>query len=148
MIKQKLFQTISGCKSWEDIYQNLKCINDVDQNLAGDLFEHFCQAYYLTESNSLHKDVWLFDDIPLDIKKKLRFKPKLEKGVDLVIRSTEGTFSAVQCKFKNDQRKKLLWGKPDKLSHLFADGRFCDDYIVFANTSANPCTPIPIGRCK
>jgi len=136
MLKQRLLQIVRGCKSWEDIHQKIKSINNDDHLLAGNLFQYFCQAYYLTESNSLHKDVWLFDDIPLDIKKKLRFKPKLEKGVDLVIRSTEGTFSAVQCKFKNDQRKKLLWGKPDKLSHLFADGRFCDDYIVFANTSA------------
>jgi hypothetical protein len=38
MLKQRLLQIVRGCKSWEDIHQKIKLINNDDHLLAGNLF--------------------------------------------------------------------------------------------------------------
>ncbi len=121
--------------SWNDIYKKLAELSINNERLAGKLFEEFCKYYYLNEPSvcSDYQNVWLFDEIPHQVKKKLNLGT-IDHGIDLVLEGREGDFSVVQCKFKTNQNRTISWTK-DRLANLFADGDKADYFIVFTNAS-------------
>ena len=127
-----MLSIICDSTSWQDVYNQLK---KYDGKISGKLFEHFCKYYYQTEPSvkSDYKNVWLFSEIPLDVKEKLKLG-KTDHGIDIVLEDHAGTFSAVQCKFKHDQNSSLSWSK-DKLTNFFADGDNAHYLIIFTNAS-------------
>ncbi len=102
---------------------------------AGKIFEVFTKYYFLTspEVDGLYSDVWLYDEIPLSTKKKLDLG-RVEYGIDLLLKTVNDEYIAVQCKFKNDETSKLNWSS-DKISNLFAYCPKADGYIIFSNCS-------------
>lgn len=71
----------------------------------GDAWECFCVAWL--KSFEIYKDVWLLKDVPIAIKQHLRITG-IDKGIDIVIRTTDGEFIAVQCKYI-DSNRSLTW---------------------------------------
>lgn len=134
-MEQKLTKILSKAKSWTDIFNEVSRINLEKPKLAGTLFEVFCKYYFLEDPSvrSDYKHVWLFEEAPQKIKKKLGFA-KRDYGVDLLLEDKEGAFSVVQCKFRNNQSSNLSWSK-DKIANLFAEGDKADYFIVFTNAS-------------
>ena len=127
-----ILNIVEKATSWNEVYENLL----LSDQSSGKLFEEFCKCYYLCEPSvsSEFKNVWLFSEIPIEVKAKLNLG-KIDHGVDLVLENQEGEFSVVQCKFKEDQGSKLGWSK-DKIANLFADGDKADYFVVFTNSSA------------
>ena len=76
-----------------------------------------------------YKNVWLFDEIPLGIKKELNIN-HTDHGIDLLLEDKNCCFIAVQCKFKNDEESKLGWSK-DKLGNLFGFASSIMQLIIF-----------------
>lgn len=124
---RELLQNISN---WQTLYQVI-----ASHHHKGKIFEQFCKFYYLYEPsvNGEYKNVWLFEEVPIDVKNKLGLA-KRDHGADLVLENQEGEYSVVQCKFRTDQNSKLSWTK-DKLANLFAEGNKSDYLIVFSNCS-------------
>ena len=131
-----LLKLIDNALSWNDIYialvNNAKTQNRID---TGKLFEIFCKHYYRTDPSVCleYKNVWLFSEIPYEIKEKLNLG-KIDHGVDLVLEDQSGAFSVVQCKFRSDQNSGLSWSKDD-ITNLFAEGDRADNFIIFTNAS-------------
>jgi len=144
MIKYKniLSEIIQGKQHWTDLKPELSIYNidnreaGIKDTSAGQIFEVFTKYYFLTapEIDGLYSDVWLYDEIPLNIKAKLDLGT-VEYGIDLLLKTIDSKYIAVQCKFKNDESSKLNWSS-DKISNLFAYCPKADGFIVFSNCSA------------
>ncbi|PKG42792.1 DEAD/DEAH box helicase [Psychroflexus sp. MES1-P1E] len=144
MIKYKkiLSDIIQGKQHWTDLKPELSRYNidnreaGIKDTSAGQIFEVFAKYYFLTapEIDGLYSDVWLYDEIPLNTKAKLDLGT-VEYGIDLLLKTIDDKYIAVQCKFKNDETSKLNWSS-DKISNLFAYCPKADGYIVFSNCSS------------
>jgi len=144
MIKYRniLSDIIQGKQHWTDLKPELSKYNidnreaGIKDTSAGQIFEVFAKYYFLTapEIDGLYSDVWLYDEIPLNIKTKLDLGT-VEYGIDLLLKTIDDKYIAVQCKFKNDETSKLNWSS-DKISNLFAYCPKADGFIVFSNCSA------------
>lgn len=144
MIKYKKILTdiIEEKKCWTELKTELSKYNVDDREkglkdtTAGKIFEVFTKYYFLTapEVDGLYSQVWLYDEIPLDVKNSLDLGT-VEYGIDLLLKTTNQEYIAVQCKFKNDETSKLNWSS-DKISNLFAYCPKADGYIVFSNCAS------------
>lgn len=144
MIKYEKILTdiIEGKKCWTELKTELSKYNVDDREkgikdtTAGKIFEVFTKYYFLTapEVDGLYSHVWLYDEIPLDVKNSLDLGT-VEYGIDLLLKTTSQEYIAVQCKFKNDETSKLNWSS-DKISNLFAYCPKADGYIVFSNCAS------------
>jgi len=138
--KEILYKSLKNVSSWDELKVELEnnCKtdqNETDSSLIGRIFEIFSKYYFLYEPSvkNEYKNVWLFSEIPQEIKSKLNFISQ-DYGVDLLLLSHENKFTAVQCKFRINQETKLSWSK-DKIANLFGYGNKCDNYAVFTNAS-------------
>jgi len=139
--KETLREIIKNKSNWSDLKEELSKYNvddkaaGVKDTSAGQIFEIFTKYYFLTapEVEGLYDDVWLYDEIPLEIKNELDLG-SVEYGVDLLLKTIDDEYIAVQCKFKNDETSKLNWSS-DKIANLFAYCPKADGYIVFSNAA-------------
>lgn len=83
--------------------------------LKGDIFEFIC--WKLLKDGSIRnlkvKNVWLFNEspytpkdaiLPLELRESFEFKNK-DYGIDIIIESESGEYSAVQCKYRKKPNK-------------------------------------------
>jgi superfamily II DNA or RNA helicase len=139
--KEKIIEILTDTLSWSDVKQKLELYNTAKTETtkkdteAGKLFEYFAKAYFKIEPEQaqLYKEVWLYDEIPLQIKERLSF-PLKDFGIDLLLEDFQNRFYAVQCKFKNDENSVLQWTK-DKLGNAFGLAEKCDFVVIFTNAS-------------
>ncbi len=131
-------------KNFEDIFKNVSSWNECKENMVlfannnyslvgKELFEKFAKYYFLCNPSvkNDYKKVWLYNEIPYEIKEKLNL-PNKDYGIDLILQNNHYEFVAVQCKFKLDENKKLCWTK-DKIGNFFGSTNKVDGYIVFSN---------------
>jgi len=138
---QILIELLDNVKTWSELKIGLESYNTTKTNtttkrtIAGNIFEYFAKYYFLTApiQTELYKNVWLYNEIPLNISKKLKLPP-VDHGIDILLQGINGDFHAVQCKFKNDELKKLSWSG-DKIANVFALATLCQKVIVFTNTA-------------
>lgn len=135
-----LIRELEGVKSWQELKTRLEKYNTAQtetttkKTLAGKIFELFTKYYLLTNPNySEYTDVWLYDEVKPSIFSELRLPPT-DYGIDLILKTRTGDYHAVQCKFKNDERKSLSWSG-DKIANIIALGINCTRQIVFTNVS-------------
>ena len=100
------------------------------KKIKGTYFEKLCQLYL---KNSF-TNVWLLEEVPEDILKKLRLKRK-DYGIDIIC-ETNGKFSAVQAKYRKIGRasKNIITWK--MLSTFYGLCLRCgpfEKYIVMTN---------------
>ena len=67
----------------------------------GDSFEDL--VFYYLQIHPIYytqlADVWRLRDVPADARRKLNL-PDTDEGIDLVARTKEGAYWAIQCKFR------------------------------------------------
>jgi superfamily II DNA or RNA helicase len=139
--RSKIIEILSDSKSWANIKSHLESYNISKtgtyqkDKIAGKLFEYFAKGYFIIEpeQSQLYKNVWLYNEIPNNIKEKLSL-PCQDYGVDLILQNHYDQFFAVQCKFKNDEGSVLQWTK-DKLGNTFGLAEKCIGVIIFTNAS-------------
>lgn len=140
--KAELLKLLENTDDWESLKTKLEHIYNTSlqsdsrkTTIAGKLFEYFSKYFFIC--NPLYqyeyKNVWLFDEIPLGIKKELNIN-HTDHGIDLLLEDKNCCFIAVQCKFKNDEESKLGWSK-DKLGNLFGFASSIMQLIIFSNAS-------------
>lgn len=125
---------ISVSKNWINFF-NVLLKGNYSKKQTGNIFEIFCKLYYLLDTSvkDEYKNVWLFNEIPLDIRKKLNLS-SIDHGIDLILEDTDNEYTAIQCKFRSNQNIKLEWTS-DSLANLLADSEQCKYKIIFTNAS-------------
>jgi len=80
-----------------------------DKKKKGDLFEAFCFLYI---KNILHHtNVFMYSDIPDEIKIELSLNTSQDYGIDIVSMDEEGNYYATQCKYRKikDKIQVVSW---------------------------------------
>jgi len=86
--------------SWQDFVTHLSGMNNKQK---GDAFESLVSHYlrlhpiYATQLET----VWLLQDVPQDVSNKLNL-PINDEGIDLIARTKDGGYWAIQCKYRED----------------------------------------------
>jgi len=74
----------------------------------GDGWERFCH-FYLTRILQYHQ-VWLWKEIPEDVRVHLKLKSRVDNGIDLVARRYQNSgFTAIQCKYRKRIDQTVTW---------------------------------------
>ena len=134
MILNNFCDIFKDTNSWDECKEKMIKFAKNDYSFVGKvLFEKFAKYYFLFNPSSRndYKEIWLYGEIPYEIKEALNL-PHKDQGIDLLLQDRKGKFYAVQCKFKLDENTKLCWTK-DKIGNFFGSTNKVDGYIVFAN---------------
>jgi superfamily II DNA or RNA helicase len=92
-------------KNWKSFKSQLKALSNKQK---GDAFELLTKCYlqlHPTYDTQL-KHVWLLSEVPIKVRRKLNL-PDTDEGIDLIAETNEGTYWAIQCKYKEDETKSL-----------------------------------------
>ncbi len=102
-----LKDVIQDCSTWGE-YQ--KALSSEGTKIKGDAFEHLVKVYLQIEPKYASKlsHVWLLNEIPADVSRKLKL-PATDQGIDLVAKTHDGEFWAIQCKYREDSTHALTW---------------------------------------
>ncbi|MDA3885909.1 MAG: Helicase associated domain protein [Candidatus Delongbacteria bacterium] len=138
---QILVHLLEKAKNWAELKPQLEKYNTPQSlvtkksSIAGKIFEFFAYYHYKSEPSKteIYEKVWMYDDIPLEIKEKLKL-PEVDHGIDILLQDYDKKYHAVQCKFKNNENVKLSWSG-DKIANVFALGTNCDKIIVYTNAA-------------
>jgi len=128
---------IDGVEDWRGFYNKLIALANSDKdtytNTVGRGMEQLAKLYFQVKYPRRYTNVYLYDEIPRELKKSLKL-PKKDFGVDLLLEDFMNKYTAVQSKFRSREYVTLNWGQ-DELSHLLASGNNCDNFCVFSNAS-------------
>jgi superfamily II DNA or RNA helicase len=107
MRSSPLRELLAKCRSWEQFRRELANRSDKEK---GDLFEYLVRAYLQLDPEYATKlrKVWLLDDVPSALRKKLHL-PTSDQGIDLIAETNTGEYWAIQCKFREDTARPLPW---------------------------------------
>jgi len=129
----KTFETqlaalLENVTTWQELKNKLSLEAD-----SGKLFEAFCKHYFLSSPlfQGDYNHVWYFQEIPFSVKTHLGFL-NMDYGVDVLLEDKRGQYTAIQCKFRSNEKSKLNWSS-DKIAHLFAYGTKAHHCMIFSN---------------
>src|SRR5215208_1517187 len=108
---------IGEAGNWAEFWDRLVASKDAAQQ--GAAFERLTQLLLRTqpEYQSKLKHVWLLSEIPENVRAKLRL-PQLGEGIDLIAETYEGTFWAIQSKFRSKRDDTLTRKDLDTFTSL------------------------------
>ena len=97
---------IASCGSWDDFSDRAKKLSNAQKGIA---FERLTQIYLETapEYRTKLQNVWLLSDIPAEIRKRLNLPGPRDEGIDLIARTRQGKYWAIQAKFRSERDKPL-----------------------------------------
>jgi superfamily II DNA or RNA helicase len=97
---------IASCGSWDDFWDRAKKLSEAEK---GSVFERLTQLYLTTapEYPTKLQDVWLLRDIPVDVRRRLNLPGPRDEGIDLLARTRQGKYWAIQAKFRSQPDKPL-----------------------------------------
>ena len=109
-----------------------------DKIMKGFAWEKFCQWYLITVKK--YQQVWLWKEIPEDVKEELRLTMRADNGIDIVAQQYgSGNYIAVQCKYKKRQiakgrrTVKVSWANLSTFVGLTARTGPWQQHIVMTN---------------
>ena len=134
----KLLDLLDGVNEWSELHSRLSSLSKPTKTGKrdggqGKKFEkEFCKAYFKIVPQAVNEfsEVWLGDEVPTNVKKKLGIGS--DHGIDLILKKKSGKLVAVQCKFEGKPENRISWSK-HKLANLFADGDKADELIIFTS---------------
>ena len=129
---------LDGVDNWNELHERLASLSKPTRKGRRDggqgrFFEReFCKAYFKIVPQAINEfsEVWLGDEAPINVKKKLGIGS--DHGIDLVLKKKSGKLVAVQCKFEGKAENRISWSR-HKLANLFADGDKADELIIFTS---------------
>jgi predicted helicase len=97
---------IASCASWDDFWDRAQRLSDTEKGRA---FERLTQLYLQTEPEYRTKlqSVWLLRDVPANVRRRLNLPGPRDEGIDLIARTRQGKYWAIQAKFRSDRDKPL-----------------------------------------
>ena len=102
---------VSSVNSWEEFTFSLQ---ELDKNQKGLAFEELTKLHLLSDPVFQTKilEVWHHSEVPQKVVDELGLQ-RPEIGVDLVALTKDGSYWAIQCKYKGDKTKNVTY---DELS--------------------------------
>jgi len=96
-------------------------------------WEKFC-VFYLKNVLQYYQ-VWMWNEIPDDVRKYLKLGSKVDNGIDLVARqfNTNNNFVAVQCKYRKKIEQTVTWTMLSTFVGLCAQTGPWEKHIVMTN---------------
>ena len=76
-----------------------------NKKLRGDIFEEFCKRYLENHYSTPLKNVWLFSEVPQEVKEKLGLRNQ-DLGIDIIALDFKGRYYAVQVKYRKHNPHK------------------------------------------
>ncbi len=100
-----LKQIISKVNSWSELKNVLETKTKLEKGKA---FEELTKYYlqYNPIYKSKLKNVWLQSEVTPSLLKKLAL-PSNDQGIDLIAETVDGSYWAIQCKYLQDEDKRL-----------------------------------------
>lgn len=100
---------IEQINNFEDFYKQVK---NLEAKQKGDLFEELTKYIfkYHSDYKLFTKEVWLLNEVPLNILHKLNM-PIKDMGIDLIISDKDNNFYAIQCKFRTNVDEVISWAE-------------------------------------
>jgi hypothetical protein len=128
---------IGEAGNWTGFWDRLVASNDAAQQ--GAAFERLTQLLLQTqpEYQLKLKHVWLLSEVPQEVRAKLRL-PQLDEGIDLVAETHEGTFWAIQSKFRSERNGTLTRKDLDTFTSLTFVACTGISLAVVAHTLSKP----------
>ena len=101
-----VLQLLRQCTTWREIRDGINALPNSKQK--GDCFEILVKLYLKLEPKyaTKLKSVWLLSEVPAGTRKKLNL-PSTDEGIDLVGKTNDGKFWAIQAKYRSDQKQSL-----------------------------------------
>lgn len=78
-----------------------------NKKFKGDVWENICQKYL--QAVSQYSQVWLWNEIPSDVRLSLKLISRVDNGIDIIAQTTKGKFHAVQCKYRKKIASTVPW---------------------------------------
>ena len=102
-----LISLLVKCNTFNDVYKVTEMLSEKSK---GDLFEIITKFMFLYHTNYVNrtKHIWLYNEIPLEVRNKHKL-PSKDKGIDLVLQTTDNKYYAIQCKFRQNPFDKVSW---------------------------------------
>jgi len=104
-----------------------------NKKIKGDIFEQFCQQYLLAINK--YKQVYLFKEIPENLKTSLNLKTKVDDGIDIVAVTNKDEYVAIQCKYRKKVNSKVPWKSLSTFIALAERTGPYVQYLVMTNSS-------------
>ena len=100
----KIFDKIN---KFSDIYKLCKSLSTKGK---GDLFELITKYIFVVHPNYYNntKNIWLYAEIPQDLITKFKL-PDNDKGIDLLLETTDHKYYAIQSKFRSKPQNTINW---------------------------------------
>jgi predicted helicase len=105
---------IRSSGSFSDFFEKAKELTNKER---GDAFERVVQLHlqskpkYASELDA----VWQLDEVPKDVRKYLKL-PDADEGIDLIAKHVDGTYWAIQAKYRGTPDNTLKWDGKGGLS--------------------------------
>ena len=89
---------IRSSNSWKELFEKCERLSNKEK---GDVFEHLVKLYLQTntEYQSKLSNVWLLNEVPVTVKRKLNL-PNADEGIDLIAETRDKKYWAIQDKFR------------------------------------------------
>jgi predicted helicase len=128
---------IASCKSWDDFWDGARALTEADKGIA---FERLTQLYLETapEYRTKLQHVWLLRDVPADIRRQLNLPGPRDEGIDLIARTRQGKYWAIQAKFRSERDKPLSRRALGTFTSLAFNTCNCIALAVIAHTATKP----------
>jgi superfamily II DNA or RNA helicase len=103
-----LRRKILSSKNWLELKAEIDTCSNTKEK--GDIFELLTKLYLQINHkySQLFDNVWLYNEVPTNILKKLNL-PTKDMGIDILAETKNGDYWAIQCKYKSDESKSLTW---------------------------------------
>lgn len=127
---------VSGLFDAAETFSDLeKRISDLGSNKdRGDAFEIFAEAYFATQKIAQAQEVWPFEAVPLEQRRKLSLDTGRDMGVDGTYLTVDGELRAYQVKFRS-RRAALTW---EDLSTFMGLTDQVSQRVLFTNSETLP----------
>ena len=105
---------IRSSASFSDFFEKAKELTNKER---GDAFERVVQLHLKSKPKYLSKldEVWQLHEVPKAVRKHLKL-PAADEGIDLIAKQVDGTYWAIQAKYRSDPDHRLSWGGKGGLS--------------------------------
>lgn len=111
LIENEFYNFFEKTQSFND-FLNIMNFGNLTKKEKGDYMELFCKLYFDYNPFYLYdiESTYLYDNIPEHIKHILNI-PDVDKGIDLVIKWKDGSYSAVQVKYRSNLNEIIPFGE-------------------------------------
>jgi predicted helicase len=105
---------IRSSKSFSEFFEKAATTTNKER---GDAFERVVQLHLQSKPKYASEldEVWQLHEVPKDVRKHLKL-PDADEGIDLIAKHTDGTYWAIQAKYRGDPSHRLTWGDKGGLS--------------------------------